>query len=160
MAQGENQTKIERMHVWMKRVPKWILSGVCLCVIFWLTLVPKPLGDETPLLFPGADKVVHGIMFFGLTVCLLFDSLRARGWRKLGLPLVSALTLASMLVGIGIEFLQPSLGRGFEILDMASDAIGAVIGGALWILIGGTLGLTENELSHHYEQGEAELKHK
>lgn len=156
----ENHPAAERLHQVMRKVPKWILTIICLCAIFWLTLAPHPLGEETPMLFPGADKVVHGIMFFSLVICVLFDTLRSRGWHKLGLPLLSALTLAVMFLGIGIEFLQPKLGRGFEIMDMAADAIGAVVGGALWILIGGTLGLTEDELKRHTELGEAELKNK
>ncbi|MDE6271426.1 MAG: VanZ family protein [Muribaculaceae bacterium] len=138
-------TFAERLHATFRRCPKWILTIVCLGVIGWLTLVPQPLGEEELPLFPGADKVAHGVMFFSLALCLFFDTLRSRGWRPLRLPLVAGLTLIAMLVGIGIECVQPSVGRGFEFWDMVADAFGAVLAGSLWTLIGGGLGITDGE---------------
>lgn len=125
----------------MSRVPHWLLTAVCLAAILYLTLVPDPLGDDSPSLFEGADKVAHGIMFFGLVLCALFDAQRARGWRAVPLPGVALATVLGMGAGIGIEYLQRAmdLGRGFEGADMAADAVGAVVAGALWTFIGGAL---------------------
>ncbi len=120
----------------MRRVPRWLFTGICLAVILYLTLMPDPLGHNDAPLFPGADKVVHGIMFFGLTLCMLFDALRARGWRRLPLPLTALITLIGIGVGIAIEYIQlaMALGRGFEYPDMIADAFGACVAGALWTL--------------------------
>ncbi len=130
----------DKIHALMRRVPDWILSIVCLGVIFWLTLTPQPLGEEEPELFPGADKVAHGLMFFALTLCLNFDMLRHKDWHRLKLPMIAALSLLSMTIGIIIEVIQPEIGRGFEFWDMGADAFGAILAGTLWILIGGWLG--------------------
>lgn len=154
MVQSRRDAGVEKLHAAMRRVPHWILSVVCLAVILWLTLAPHPLGEEEIPLFPGADKIAHGLMFFALTLCLCFDALRRRGWRAPGLPLVSALTLAAMLTGIGIELVQPCFGRGFEFWDMCADAFGAVVAGSLWVLIGGALGLTDGERRRMSEKNE------
>lgn len=155
----------ERLHKWMRSVPRWLCTVVCLLAILYLTLVPDPLGDEDLPLFPGADKLVHGLMFFGLTLCMLFDDMRSRGWRMLSLPAISLISLIGMGIGIGIEYLQEAmdLGRGKEFWDMVADAFGAIAAGTLWILVGGTIRLTDEEL-HRDEQrdlkGSSEINEK
>ncbi|MDE6010877.1 MAG: hypothetical protein K2F87_05500 [Muribaculaceae bacterium] len=158
------QTKpfAERIHRIMRRVPRWILTAVCLGVILYLTLVPDPLGDEDLPWFPGADKLVHGIMFFGLTLCMLVDAMRSRGWRRLSLPVISLISIIGMSAGIGIEYLQDAmgLGRGKEFGDMVADAFGAIVAGVLWIFVGESVELTEEE--HHQTdlRGSSEIKEK
>ncbi|MDE5842852.1 MAG: VanZ family protein [Muribaculaceae bacterium] len=130
---------VKRLHVALRRVPHWLLSVVCLGVILWLTLSPDPLGDTDMEWFEGADKVVHGLMFFGLTLCMLVDAKRWRDWRRMKLPLVGGITIVGLLIGMGIEFVQPLCGRSFEFRDMGADAFGAVVAGALWVLMDGAL---------------------
>lgn len=145
MSQHRNDMAVEQFHTAMQKLPKWLLSIVCVAVILWLTLAPHPFGDEELPMFPGADKIVHGVMFFGLTLSLLFDTLRYKHWHHLSLPLIAAMSLASMGLGILIEVVQPLFGRGFEYWDMGVDITGAILGGALWTLFGGGLELTERE---------------
>lgn len=144
----DSKASVTKIHKWMQRVPHWLCTVLCLGVILYLTLMPDPLGDEELPLFPGADKIAHGLMFFGLTLCMLFDAMRVHGWRPLSLPAISVISLIGMGAGIGIEYLQDvmDLGRGKEFWDMAADAFGATAAGALWILIGGSLTLTEDEI--------------
>ena len=162
MSQQKKDTSIERFHAAMRRLPDWLPSIVCMALIIWLTLVPHPFGDTDVPIFPGADKIVHGMMFFGLTLCMNFDMLRFRHWHTLRLPIVALLALISMLIGIGIEFLQPEVGRGLEFWDMMADAFGAIAAGALWVLIGGALGLTDGERARekNVATGEAEMHSK
>lgn len=159
MSRRNRDVAVEKFHSAMKRLPDWLPSIVCLAAILWLTLVPHPFGDTEVPLFPGADKIVHGLMFFGLTLCLNFDMLRFRHWHTLRLPIVALMALVSMLTGIGIEFLQPETGRGQEFGDMMADAFGAIVAGALWVMIGGSLGLTDGERAREKDgaDGEAEM---
>lgn len=145
MARSNGNTAVENFHLRFKKVPKWLLTVLCLGGICWLTLVPDPFGQNEPLTFEGADKIAHGVMFFGLTLCMCLDTLRARRWHTMGLPLVAALALLSMCIGIIIEIVQPFFGRGFEMWDMGADIFGSIAGGALWIIIGGALGITDGE---------------
>jgi len=115
-------------------LPSWILSGLTLVLILWLTLSPDPLGNDTPRLFPGADKVVHAIMFGFLTLMLLLDWQRSRRWRQVTGKAITGSACISTLTGIAIEFAQlhMDMGRGFEISDMVADATGALLCALVW----------------------------
>lgn len=124
----------------VEMVPNWLPTIICALLILWLTLAPHPIGDIELPLFPGADKIVHSIMFFGLTLCMLFDTLHSRHCRSLTLPVVSLIVFIGMAAGVGIEFLQRAtdLGRSFEFVDIIADIFGAVVAGGLWILVDNT----------------------
>lgn len=113
----------------ISRFPSWIFTILTVALIFWLTLAPDPLGDEDIPLFPGADKLVHAIMFGFLTTMILLDRQRATGWRLLGKRFIWLSAAASAMLGIGVEFAQllMEMGRGFEITDMAADTAGAFL---------------------------------
>ena len=111
----------------LSRWPRWILSVITVLAILWLTLAPKPLGDEPPPLIPGADKLAHSIMFGGLVWMMLLDWQRSHEWRKVDIKYAFCVASISSLFGIFIEILQKfmGLGRGFEIADIIADIIGS-----------------------------------
>lgn len=119
------------------RLPVGAFSALALSLLLWLTLAPKPLGDTSLRLFPGADKVVHGVMFGGVLFALCFD-MGLRQWKR-RLPVAwPAATLAGLwlfvtLLGGLIELLQQAMGigRGAEWLDFAADALGALV--SAWV---------------------------
>lgn len=127
---------MERMKKFLAVLPFGIFSVLTIMLILWLTLFPKPLGEEAPKLFPGADKIVHAIMFGFLTCMLILDYQRKKNWREVGITVVVTCILCSTAIGVIIEFAQRSMemGRGFEIADMIADAIGAFVCGILWLL--------------------------
>lgn len=114
-------------------IPAWICTAFCFAAILWLTLSPSPTPEVDLPLFPGADKLVHGIMFGGLTLTACYDYVKFRGNRERvgrGMPWVMA--LMSLFAGVAIEFLQRfmQLGRSFEFADIAADGIGAAVAAA------------------------------
>ena len=119
------------------KVPTGLLSGITVALILWLTLAPHPTGDLDLPLFPGADKIVHMIMFGFLTFIILLETMKKKGWQALPLPLVGVIALLCALFGVGIEFAQRAmgLGRGFEILDILADTAGAIGVGGVWAMI-------------------------
>ncbi len=128
----------------LSKWPPWILTIVVSLAIIYLTLVPQPLGDDAPRLFPGADKVVHALMFGGLTFVILLDSQRRHGvsrraldWQSLPPGFVWTVAADSAFAGIIIECLQffMGLGRGFEITDILADTIGSFVFAGLWLLL-------------------------
>ena len=125
---------MERMRKKLAALPPWTFSFLTVILILWLTLAPKPLGDEPPQLFPGADKVVHAIMFGFLTVVLLTDFQRRRLWRSLRWKVVIFFILISSAFGSLIEVcqLKMGMGRGFEWEDIIADSAGAIICGVIW----------------------------
>jgi len=103
-------------------------------VILYAALNDNPIGaDELPI-FPGADKVVHAIMFGFLSVMLLLDYQRKHGWRETGSGVMLIAAFISSALGILIEFIQRwmAMGRGFDPGDMVADVAGVVICVFLW----------------------------
>lgn len=117
-------------------LPPWTFSVLTLLVICWLTLFPKPFGEESPQLFEGADKVVHALMFGGLSIMILLDYQRRHNWMLIKWTGVALASILSFLIGVGIEYLQlaMSLGRGFEIGDIIADAVGSLLAANLWLI--------------------------
>lgn len=107
-------------------VPKYQLTAIVTVMILYLTLLPQPLGEEDFQLFDGADKVVHFIMFGGLTGTFIFD--RWRMHRPLSLRGALITALCSALFGAVIEWLQSAmqLGRtGNDLYDAIANTLGA-----------------------------------
>lgn len=112
------------------------MSVITLVIILWLTLAPNPLGREEIPVFPGADKIVHGLMFGFLTFVILVDWARGRDFASVRWPVCLVAALFSTALGTGIEFLQRSmhLGRSFETYDIVADTVGSFTVGAAWIV--------------------------
>ncbi len=120
----------------LQRLPAWILTVITLAAVLWLTLAPHPLGQqEPPPLFPGADKVVHVIMFGGLTFAALADWARSRDFRSVRWPVCILMAALSSLIGIAIEFIQRSMdmGRSYDPIDMVADISGSFLVAIVWI---------------------------
>ena len=121
----------------LDRIPPYLFSGVTLVAILWLTLSPRPFGSLEAPLFPGADKIVHALMFGFLTFMLALDTYRKGNYHPLSLLFTLFIAFASTILGILIEYLQKWLdtGRGFEYSDMAADGVGAFLSAALWLFL-------------------------
>lgn len=110
-------------------VPPVVFSALAVTGMLWLTLAPDPLPDETPVLFPGADKVAHFLMFGVIAALLALDIYRLKGSRRAWL----AGALVSGLLGGVIEIVQDAMGAGrsadwADWADWAADVAGAIVG--------------------------------
>ena len=93
-------------------------------VIFYLSSQP---GIDTPLLFPGQDKLFH-LIAFGLLGFLLIGSMKTtrRGYRTMHVWIVVGLVA---LYGVLDEFHQYFVpGRSVEFNDALADAAGGLLG--------------------------------
>ena len=141
-----NQERMDKFRKLIGKVPAGVLSGVTVALILWLTLAPHPTGDLDLPLFPGADKVVHIVMFGFLTFVVLLELMKKKHWVPLPLPLIGIISFIIALFGIGIEVLQMKmgLGRTFEVLDILADTGGAVGMGGIWAAIQGVFAASQN----------------
>ncbi len=128
---------MDKLREALSRFPRWIFTILTVLLILWLTLMPDPLGDTTPTLFPGADKVVHAIMFGFLTTMILLDHQRNISWRPVSSGYIAVAATVSSLLGIIVEVLQlkMEMGRGFETADIIADISGAVLCGVGWKML-------------------------
>lgn len=117
-------------------MPTGLLSVATVLLILWLTLAPKPLGNESLSLFPGADKIAHALMFGFLTFTILLDLQRKTDWNKISVVLILISATFSSIFGISTELLQDAmhLGRGKELGDMIADTSGSYLIALLWVL--------------------------
>ncbi len=102
-------------------------SAIVVAVILYATLASDPTGDMSLMLFPYCDKLIHAIMFGGLTGALMFDFYRH------GRPLTRHLKLA-VAAGVAIfglldECAQALLTdvRSGDAFDWLADVVGVMV---------------------------------
>lgn len=113
----------------LDKLPAWTLTIVCFLSICWLTLAPHPLPDNDIPLFPGADKIVHAIMFGGFTLCIILDWNRRHGWPVTVSKADWYAPVYASGFGIVTELLQQEMnaGRSGDVWDLVADIIGSFL---------------------------------
>jgi len=122
-----------------KKIPfKYFLPGIAwFFVVGILTLMPAKDVPEVSWMdnIPNFDKLVHAGLFGGLVFLFTLPLLKSHFSQKQRLNYSIRISLATIVWGITIEFLQkfyvPS--RDFDLLDWAADIVGVII--ALWLII-------------------------
>jgi VanZ family protein len=121
-----------------KKIPfKYFLPGIAwFFVVGILTLMPAKEVPEVSWMdnIPNFDKLVHAGLFGGLTFFFALPFLRSHFSQRQKLNHSIRISLAAIVWGITIEFLQkfyvPS--RDFDLLDWAADIVGVII--AFWLI--------------------------
>lgn len=110
---------------YLRWIPPYQLTLAVGIVILYLTLLPKPFGEEDIPLFPGADKVAHCCMFGGLALTYIFE--RKRMGKTLDLHGALKASAWVAVFGIVVELIQEAMdiGRSGDALDGLADIIGA-----------------------------------
>lgn len=111
---------------YIKRYP---ISLCIIVAVIYLSFFRPPSPEEIPT-FPGMDKVVHFLMYFGLSGVLWWEHHRAH--RKYCAPrwhgYVGAMVCPIVFSGV-VELLQTycTTYRGGDWLDFAANAAGVVV---------------------------------
>lgn len=122
-----------------KKIPfKYFLPGIAwFFMVGILTLMPAKDVPEVGWMdsIPNFDKIVHAGLFGGLAFLFCLPFVQSHFSLKLKISYLVRISLATVVWGITIEFLQkfyvPS--RDFDLLDWAADSVGVII--ALWLII-------------------------
>lgn len=122
-----------------KNIPfKYFLPGIAwFFVVGILTLMPASDVPQVSWMdnIPNFDKLVHAGLFGGLAFLFALPLLKSGFTEKQKINYSIKISLAAIVWGITIEFLQkfyvPS--RDFDLLDWAADSVGVII--AFWLIV-------------------------
>lgn len=116
-------------------IPPYCCSATVIAAVIYLTLFPEPLPAVADMPYiKGLDKVVHGVMMFGVVTSLAFDYIRRkRQPAGLSLGIAVSFVVATIVFGAIIEAAQHlmGMGRGCESADLVADVVGAAVGGVV-----------------------------
>lgn len=127
-----------RLHAWGVQHPKWYYiypPSAWAVFIYVISIVRVPDHQAIQPLFhiPGYDKLAHLIIYAVLSLLIL------RGWQREKMP---PLDLHLIVFGLCVVFggmieIHQSLTpyRSFELMDLAADALGALVGQVSWHLL-------------------------
>ena len=102
----------------------WAIAGwAIVAAIIWLSVTPDPPTVHVQ----NSDKYEH-VLAYGVLM-FWFCELHT-GWKQR-----AAYCVAWIALGIAMEFVQRAIGyRTFDVLDMAADAIGVLLGWSVSLL--------------------------
>lgn len=114
----------------LAQLPAYANTAIAVIAVLYLTLMPHPLPDNTPPMFPGADKIVHAVMMYLIATASAFDIYLRR--RQLSWHCMVMILTSTIAFGGAIEVAQylMAMGRGAEWTDFLADCIGALV--AYW----------------------------
>lgn len=97
--------------------------------IFLLCIPGSAIPSAGVLATEGIDKVVHAILFGGIVLLWAFNLYFRRNDKSKWQQIIVLLTLFSVGLGIGLEFLQRDYipNRSFDGIDIIADTTGAVL---------------------------------
>ena len=117
-------------------IPQWlrvVVSFLYLLLVARLSLMPSNQLPDLNL-FDGFDKLVHGAMYFGLTVlaCWTFQAEVKRNY-------VLFIVIFAILWGLLMEIsqLEMKMGRAFEWSDELANTVGTLIGASVYLFVAG-----------------------
>lgn len=105
----------KRLITWLTAAYIALLTTLCLVKLS----VPSP---NVPGI--GFDKVVHFCFYAGLNTLLISTIIAHKA--KATTKHIIITTLAAIVYGVAIEFIQGQVGRDFDISDIAANSIGAI----------------------------------
>ena len=115
----------------VKKLCTWkvIPFGWTALTIFLLCIPGSAIPSEGVFATEGIDKVVHVTLFGGIVLLGGFNLYFRRSEKQRWQRIIVSLTLFSVGLGIGLEFLQRDYipNRSFDGFDIIADSAGAVL---------------------------------
>jgi VanZ family protein len=110
-------------------IPVGVPSVIITVLIIYLSLSPNPFDANKIQLFNGADKVVHGIMYFFAAAVYILDYAKFKLPHHTRVNLELAFTATAGLIGGLLEVAQLIMqnGRTYDPMDWLSDLVGAAL---------------------------------
>ena len=115
------------MKRFLRKLPVGISSGVMTLIVIYLSLSADPIGADKVMLFEGADKIIHFIMYFVLSSVYYLDYAKFRLPHHTKLNAEAGLTAAAIVFSGLMEIFQGLSGaRQMDIFDFIANFAGAI----------------------------------
>lgn len=117
-----------KLMVIIDKFPKGLMSVASMLLIVYLSLDDNPFEADRVLLFEGADKVAHCLMYAFLTLILALDF--SKFYRNIGAMHMGICALFAFAFSVLMEYLQGAMnmGRSFSLTDMIANFVGIFFG--------------------------------
>jgi len=123
----------------VKKLSTWKIIPIAWTVItiILLCLPGSAIPSTGVFATKGIDKVVHTILFGGIVLLGGFNLYFRRNDKSKWQQIIVLLTLFSIGLGIGLEFLQRDYipNRSFDVYDILADSTGAIIAALYHLLV-------------------------
>ena len=110
----------------------WAVAGFATALTLWFSLGPAPPG-------PGSDRALHAGAYVVDTLAILVAVVGRPGRRPAPDVWIAPIAIGIVLLGGAIEIVQGGLGRDSQLTDWIADAVGAVVGVLLFVVVRRTL---------------------
>ena len=122
-------------------IPPYFTTLIVFLAVCYLSLAPDPMPESQSIFdFPGSDKVMHFVMYCGLTATFCFDYYRSPTHRYNERIGFSITFIVATIAGGIIEILQHTMnmGRSGDVIDFLADTVGACVGIGIgvWLFAG------------------------
>lgn len=121
---------MKKLGLLIKIIPTWISSAIVFALIAYISLDSNPMDINRIKLFPGADKIIHFIMYFTFCTILILDYAKSKMPHHTKLNSEIAFTTFAFATGLAFEVLQGTIteSRTFDVYDIMANTIGAISG--------------------------------
>lgn len=119
-----------KINVIINRIPKGLMSILIVMIISYLSLDKDPFDVNKVRLFEGADKVVHCIMYWVMTLVFMVDWAKFRYPKKITVSSMWVCAVVAFAFSLLMEYLQDAmnLGRAASVNDVIANFIGTILG--------------------------------
>jgi len=133
-----DKTQMNKIKKLIHTIPAGIPSVLIVALDAYLSLASHPVPSSIPT-FEGADKVVHFLLYFIITLVFTYDYAKHKFPHHTVLNKELLLMVLAMLLGLVMESMQLGFTeeRSFEYYDIVANAAGAATGFGvqrLWLM--------------------------
>ncbi|MGN0212187.1 MAG: VanZ family protein [Muribaculaceae bacterium] len=115
------------MRRFLRNLPVGVASGIVTLLVIYFSLSAHPIGADQLIIFEGADKILHFIMYFGLSAVYYLDYAKFRLPHHTRLNAEAGVTTAAIVLGGLMEIAQGFTGkRQMDFLDFLANTAGAI----------------------------------
>ena len=117
------------MKSFLLAIPKGLPSAIAVVMVLYFTFANNPFGIHSLKLFPYAEQVGHGVLYFCAALVFILDYAKARlpHHSKINQEIALAAVASVMSLVMEIGLMLVTNGINYDISNWAAGSIGAAL---------------------------------